>query len=184
MRNLAIFVFSIFIAGCSIIAKPAPSIEYLMLGNNSFSKCEGKNKILVFVEQTKAINMFDSRSIIKINDKGQVDTIKGVKWITTPSDMIYKNFLAAINSSCELDTNFDRRNLVLKTNLITLQTDEKEATISLGFTILKDEKNLNSSIVTSKRTIDGNNPQDAISALNLAMDDIVSKILNELKEYR
>ncbi|QCD52583.1 hypothetical protein [Campylobacter sp. RM16192] len=181
MRNLAIFVFSIFIAGCSIIAKPAPSIEYLMLGNNSFSKCEGKNKILVFVEQTKAINMFDSRSIIKINDKGQVDTIKGVKWITTPSDMIYKNFLAAINSSCELDANFDRRNLVLKTNLITLQTDEKEATIGLGFTILKDEKILKSSIMTSKKAIAENTPQNALIALNLAMNDIVTKILDEIK---
>lgn len=184
MRNSVILFLTIFLAGCSVIAKPAPAVSYFTLNKNSFQACENsgkKSEISVFAERTQATYATDVRDIAIIKNDGRVVIFQNAKWIALPSDMIHKSFIDAIDASCELKIGFDRRNLTLKTNLLALEANEKEVNVRIGFVIINRGEILKSAVVSSKKPLLSHNAENIVDALNLALNDIIAQILDEIK---
>lgn len=185
MKNFSMLILAIFLAGCSILAKPAPQMQYFMLGEAGFQSCENeseKTKTAVFIEQTRALDAFDSRNIIIVGNDAKISAFESAKWITAPSDMIYKSILSAVSKDCSLKASFDKRNLTLKTNLLLLQSSEKQAQIALGYTILKGRDITKSGVISSSKPTSGQTPQDIVSALNSALNELLAQILEELNK--
>lgn len=179
--NIAfISVFALILGGC--IAKTTPQTQYFAL-DFSKAKCVNQSgKIPVFVTPTTFLDGADSRSILVIQN-GEVVSLDA-KFIKLPSEMIYQNLILAINDSCDFSVSLQKYKIQLDSKILAFHIKNGVAEILLGFSILKDKKEIKSSVLDKRVAVDGLEPKFMASALNKAFGDALNEILQALKDTK
>ena len=105
------------------------------------------------------------------------------KFITMPSEMVYKALLDAAFSTCSLNPIFvpKERDLRLKTSIVALQINNDQATVTMGYEILNSLESIKSGIVTKRIFVPDPSSQSIYNALNLALNESINEILKALR---
>lgn len=182
MKRLILCVFvALLFGGC--LAKQGTRYDYYELKFNG-TKCEQKlpNRKNIFIDRVMATNLVDRRDILIVDYKNKAWFVQDAKFITMPSEMVYKALIDAAFATCELRPVFisNENELKLKTSLIALQVSGDQAVVTIGYEISNSLNKVKSGIIT-KSVFVPDPSADSIFAglnksLNLAIDDILKAI--------
>lgn len=175
-------VAGIIMAGC--LAKEAKPYTYYELKYNH-DECvkrvtKPKN---IYIDSVMATNLVDRRDMLIVDWKNRTRYAQNAKFITMPSDMLYKALNDAVFSKCGFNPIFvpNEKDLRLKAKIITLGVYGDEAVVMIGYEILDAYESMGSGIVTKKVYVPDPSNQSVFDSLNkslnLAIDEILKDIL-------
>ena len=181
LKILSIILAGFMLGGC--LAKSAKPYTYYELKYNQ-KRCAttANSRKNIYIENVSATNLVDRRDILIVDWKSRTRYANDAKYITMPSEMLYKALIDAAFSTCSLNPIFvpQERDLRLKTSLITLQVDGDQAKITIGYEILTSIASLKSGVITKRVFVPDPSSQSIYNstnqALNLAIDEILKAI--------
>ncbi|MDA3047368.1 hypothetical protein [Campylobacter sp. JMF_08 NE1] len=171
----------ILLGGC--LAKSAkPYTYYELKYDQKHCAAKSNSRKNIYIESVTATNLVDRRDILIVDWKSRTRYASDAKYITMPSEMLYKALIDAAFSTCALNPIFvpQERDLRLKTTLITLQVDGDHAKITIGYEFLNAVQSIKSGVITKRVFVPDPSSQSIYnatnSALNLAIDEILKAI--------
>ncbi|MBQ3674410.1 MAG: hypothetical protein II923_02270 [Campylobacter sp.] len=182
MKRLILCVFvALLFGGC--LAKQGARYDYYEL-KFSGDRCKNRvqNRKNIFIDRVMATNLVDRRDILIVDYKNKAWFVEDSKFITMPSEMVYKALIDGAFSTCELRPIFisNENELKLKTSLIALQVNGDQAVVTIGYEILNSLNKVKSGIVTKSVFVPDPSSESIFAglnkSLNLAIDDILKAV--------
>ena len=138
MKNLIVCILGVLLLG-GCLAKQGTRYDYYELKFNG-TRCTSKlpNRKNIFIDRVTATNLVDRRDILIVDYKNKAWFVEDSKFITMPSEMVYKALIDGAFATCELRPVFisNENELKLKTSLIALQVSGDQAVVTIGYEIL------------------------------------------------
>ncbi|MFC2750157.1 MAG: hypothetical protein ACFN38_03450 [Campylobacter sp.] len=105
------------------------------------------------------------------------------KFITMPSEMVYKALIDAAFSTCGLNPIFvpKEKDLRLKTNVVALQVNGDQAVITIAYEILDAISSKTSGIITKQVFVPDPSSQSIFNAMNLVLNQAIDEILRAIQ---
>lgn len=183
MKKFLIFgvILAVF-SGCLLKEKAKPYTYYELKFDKS--SCVNKNTKTknIYIDSILTTSLVEKREILIVDYLQKARYLNDAKFITMPSDMVYKALNDALFSSCNLSPIFvpKEKDLRLKVKILTLGIYEDQAVITLGYEIFDTFKSQKSAIITKKVFVENPQTQTIFNglnrALNLAIDEILKGI--------
>lgn len=182
MRNLILCVFvALLFGGC--LAKQGARYDYYELKFNG-DRCKNRleNRKNIFIDRVLATNLVDRRDILIVDFKNKAWFVEDSKFITMPSEMVYKALIDGAFSTCELRPVFisNENELKLKTSLIALQINGDQAVVTIGYEISNSQNKVKSGIITKSVFVPDPSSQSIYDGLNKSLNLAVSDILKAI----
>ena len=183
MKKAIFCIFVIlFLGGC--LAKQGARYDYYELKFNG-AKCANKleNRKNIFIDRVMATNLVDRRDILIVDYKNKAWFVDDAKFITMPSEMVYKALIDGAFSTCDLRPVFisNENELKLKTSLIALQVSGDQAVVTIGYEILNSLNKVKSGIITKNIFIPDPSSASIFTGLNKSLNLAIDDILKEIK---
>ena len=182
MRNLILCVFvALLFGGC--LAKQGARYDYYELKFNG-DRCKNRleNRKNIFIDRVLATNLVDRRDILIVDFKNKAWFVEDSKFITMPSEMVYKALIDGAFSTCELRPVFisNENELKLKTSLIALQINGDQAVVTIGYEVSNSLNKVKSGIISKSVFVPDSSSERIFvglnKSLNLAIDDILKAV--------
>ena len=183
MRKFLILALAgALLSGC--LAKKATPYTYYELKYQQKNCIQsGIKRRNIFIDNVAATDLVDRRDILIVDFRNRTRFASDAKFITMPSEMVYKALLDAAFSTCSLNPIFvpKERDLRLKTSIVALQINNDQATVTMGYEILNSLESIKSGIVTKRVFVPDPSSQSIYNALNLALNESINEILKALR---
>ncbi|CZE48041.1 hypothetical protein [Campylobacter geochelonis] len=181
-KFLLLPLFAALFAGC--LAKKAQPYQYYEITYKG-KICEHKieNPKSIYVSNIQALNLADSRDILIVDFKNNIRYLQGVKFVTLPSEMVYKAIVSAVASQCEFRQSFTPKkgDFTLRTEMISLQVNGDQAEMILGYDLLKDDVSTKSGIIKNHIFVPDPSAQTILKYMDISVNQTVDKLISELK---
>lgn len=183
MKNI-IFVVAVaaILSGC--IAKKAAPFTYYELSYKR-DKCTILSKIHqnIYIDNVSATNLVDNRSILVVDYKNRIRHLDDAKFVTMPSEMVYKALVDAVFSQCKFNPIFAPKegDLKIKTTIMALQVSNDQAVFTIGYELLNGYESKKSGIITKNIFVKDPSSQTIFNSMNLAMNQAIKELMKELE---
>ena len=127
--------------------------------------------------------MVDTRKILIVAENNKIRYLTDAKFVSEPSEMIYKSLVKGLYSNCAAKPIFspNAKDLRLKVSIISLQIRGNKAEVSLAYELFNANNSLKSGMITKE--IFCPDPSSSTifetinKAANLAIDTLISEII-------
>lgn len=182
MKNLIFFTFlALLFSGC--LAKSAkPYTYYEMTYNQKRCVANSYKKENIYVDSVSSTNLADRREILVLDYKKQIRNIGDAKFVTVPSEMVYKAIVDALFSQCKYNPIFapKEKDLRLSTNLMSLQVDNDQAIFTIAYELFNGLGSKKSGIITKKVFVKDPSAQSIFNSMNKAMNLAIDELMREI----
>ena len=181
-KFLIILAILPLLSGCYLKQKSKPYTYYELkfMQNTCINKTARTKNI--YIANILSTSLVEKRDILVVDYLHKARYLKDAKFITMPSDMVYKAINDAVFSNCGLNPIFAPRenDLRLKVKIITLGVYEDEAVVTLGYEIFNAFNARKSAIITKKVFVKNPQNQTIFNALNDALNLAINEILKAI----
>ncbi|WP_229203875.1 ABC-type transport auxiliary lipoprotein family protein [Campylobacter anatolicus] len=179
---LGTFILLVF-SGCSLkFGVPAATMYEIYYSKKECAIYDITRKN-IYIESVSALDMVDTRQILVVAENNQIRYLKDAKFVSLPSEMIYKALVKGAYSNCHAKPIFapNPEDLRLKVSVISLQIRGDKAEVSLAYELFNASKSIKSGMInkelfcpdpSSKMVFDTIN-----NATNLAIDELLEQII-------
>lgn len=181
-KYLLILVFGLVMSGC--LAKTATPYKYYEITyKGSVCKQKISNPVEIYVANIQALNLADSRDILVVDTNNNIKYLPDAKFVTLPSEMVYKSIVSAIESECGYRQIFSpsRDARVLNTSLISLQVNANKAEVIIGYDLIENAKTIKSGVIKNHIDVPNESSETIISHLDKSVNEAVKKLVNEIR---
>ncbi|NLY03659.1 MAG: hypothetical protein GXZ15_02280 [Campylobacter sp.] len=176
-----ILIGAVILSGC--LAKSAKPYQYYEITYKG-KPCQTKalKPTQIYVSNIQALNLADSRDILIVDFKNNIRYVDDAKFVTLPSEMVYKSIVSAVSSKCEFDQVFRPIAGVstLNTSLISLQVNGDQAEVILGYDLVKDGKSEKSGVIKNHIFVPDPSTPTILKHMDISVGQAVDKIINEI----
>ena len=180
--TLAATLAAIFLGGC--LAKQAKPYTYYELRYDQ-KRCVNPSGVRknIFIDTITATDLVDRRDILIVDFRNRTRFASDAKFITMPSEMVYKALIDAAFSTCGLNPIFvpKEKDLRLKTNGVALQVNGDQAVITIAYEILDAISSKTSGIITKQVFVPDPSSQSIFNAMNLVLNQAIDEILRAIQ---
>lgn len=172
----------VMFSGC--LAKHTKPYDYYEITYKG-STCQNKlpNQKNIYVSNIQALNLADSRDILIVDFKNNIRYVDDAKFVTLPSEMVYKSIVSAVASQCEFNQVFRpvKGVYTLNPSLLSLQINGDQAEVILAYDLVKDSKSIKSGVI--KNHIFNPDPSTAtiLKHLDISVNQTIDKLMREIK---
>jgi len=180
VKKISIFLIAALLSACAIKQTREVSL-YELKFSGDLGNC-GMKGAEIYLHSVYGVGASDNKEIVVFDENNRQIDIGEAKFISRPSEMIYKMAIDALNSSCKFAPIFSRNsNTELRLKLLNFSIENKFALTQIGYELTKNQKMVKNGIISEKIPLLNLTPQDAYNALNLGANNAINKIIKELK---
>ena len=183
MRKFLILALAgALLSGC--LAKKATPYTYYELKYQQKNCIQaGIKRRNIFIDNVAATDLVDRRDILIVDFRNRTRFASDAKFITMPSEMVYKALIDAAFSTCGLNPIFvpKEKDLRLKTSVVALQVNGDQAVITIAYEILDAISSKTSGIITKQVFVPDPSSQSIFNAMNLVLNQAIDEILRAIQ---
>lgn len=172
---------AILLSGC--LAKKAVPYDYYEISyKGEVCKTKNSNQKKIYVSNIQALNLADSRDILIVDYKNNIRYVDDAKFITLPSEMVYKGIVSAVASRCEFEQIFrpNSKNYILNTSLLSLQVNHDQAEVILGYDLVKEGISKKSGVIKNHIFVPDPSTQTILKCLDMSVNQSIDKLMKEI----
>lgn len=181
-KILLITFAAVLLNGC-LGKKVLPVKYYEMTYKGDVCKQKIQNPKQIYVSNIQALNLADSRNILIVDGKNNIIYVDDAKYITTPSEMVYKGIVSAVSSECEFKQIFRPKKdaLVLNTSLLSLQVNFDQAEVILGYELTKNSEILKSGVIKNHTFVPDPSTDTILKYMDISLNKAINQLMQEIK---
>ena len=180
MRNLIFLAAAFLFFGCSLKTDVPMATMYEIHYSNKECSAENKQKELknVFIENVSALDMVDTRKILIVAENNKIRYLTDAKFVSEPSEMIYKSLVKGLYSNCAAKPN--AKDLRLKVSIISLQIRGDKAEVSLAYELFNANTSLKSGMITKEIFCPDPSSSTIFETINKAANSAIDTLISEI----
>lgn len=175
-------IIGVLMSGC--LAKSAKPYDYYEITYKG-KMCKQKLPVQkdIYVSNIQALNLADSRDILIVDFKNNIRYVDDAKFVTLPSEMVYKSIVSAVASQCEFNQVFRpvKGAYTLNTSLISLQINGDQAEVILGYDLVKDAKSIKSGVIKNHIFNPDPSTPTILKYLDISVNQTIEKLMDEIR---
>jgi len=184
MRNLIFLAAAFLFFGCSLKTDVPQATMYEIHYSNKECSAENKQKELknVFIENVSALDMVDTRKILIVAENNKIRYLTDAKFVSEPSEMIYKSLVKGLYSNCAAKPIFspNAKDLRLKVSIISLQIRGDKAEVSLAYELFNANTSLKSGMITKEIFCPDPSSSTIFETINKAANSAIDILISEI----
>lgn len=178
-KILVSFFGAAIICGCSLKMQVEQPTMYELYYANSKCGAQTEGRKNIYIQNVGALDLVDTSNILIVAENNEIRYLKDAKFVTLPSEMIYKALIKGAYLNCGVKPVFapGADDLRLKVNIISLQIRGDKAEISMAYELFTAKKSIKSGIVNKDLFCPDPSSKTVFETINKAANQAIDELL-------
>ncbi|NLK66439.1 MAG: hypothetical protein GX282_03075 [Campylobacteraceae bacterium] len=185
MKKQILFTFTaaLLLSGC-LAKKSEPYNYYEMTYKGESCEVRSPKAQKIYVSNIQALNLADNRDILIVDSRNNIRYVNDAKYVTLPSEMVYKGIVSAVASECEFEQIFrpNTKDYVLNTSLLSLQVNHDQAEVILGYDLMKGGSSVKSGVIKNHVFVPDPSTPTILKHMDISVNQAIDRLMNEIKQ--
>ena len=175
-KILVSFFGAAIICGCSLKMQVEQPTMYELYYANSKCGAQTEGRKNIYIQNVGALDLVDTSNILIVAENNEIRYLKDAKFVTLPSEMIYKALIKGAYLNCGVFAP-GADDLRLKVNIISLQIRGDKAEISMAYELFTAKKSIKSGIVNKELFCPDPSSKTVFETINKAANQAIDELL-------